>query len=122
MGCAIEVHKELGPGLMESVYEKCLIHELKLRTHEVRSQIVIPVIYKGLNLDANLKLDLLVDELIIVELKAIETIHPVFEAQLLSYLQLMKLPQGVLINFFSKNIKDSVRPLVNDFLRALPDF
>jgi len=67
-------------------------------------------------------LDLLVDELIIVKLKAIETIHPVFEAQLLSYLQLMKLPQGLLINFFSKNIKDSVRPLVNDFLRALPDF
>jgi GxxExxY protein len=67
-------------------------------------------------------LDLLVDELIIVELKAIETIHPVFEAQPLSYLQLMKLPQWLLINFFSKNIKDSVRPLVNDFFRALPDF
>lgn len=122
VGCAIEVHKELGPGLLESVYEKCLIHELKLRGHEVKTQIVIPISYKGLNFDADLKLDLLVDSLIIVELKAVETIHPIFEAQLLTYMQLMKLPQGLLINFFSKNIKESMRPLVNQFFKTLPDF
>ena len=120
VGCAIEVHKTLGPGLLESIYEKCLIQELKLKGFNVKSQIVIPINYKGINLDANLKLDILVNDLVVIELKAVEEIHPVFKAQLLSYMNLLKVPQGLLINFFTKNIKDSTTPLVNEYFNMLP--
>ena len=99
VGCAIEVHKTLGPGLLESVYEKCFVQELILNGFRVESQIIIPIEYKGLQLDANLKLDLLINNLIIVELKAVEEIHPAYRAQLLTYMKLMKKPQGLLIIF-----------------------
>ncbi len=121
IGCAIRVHTELGPGLLESVYEKCLIHELIYQGMEVKSQIVIPIHYRGIDLSANLKLDILVNDLIILELKAVEIVHPVYEAQLISYMRLMKKPQGLLINFFTKNIRSAMKPLVNDYFRNLPD-
>lgn len=121
VGCAISVHKELGPGLLESVYERCLIHELRLNGFEVKSQVTVPINYKDMEIDALLKLDILVNDLVIVELKAVETIHPVYEAQLISYMKLLQVPQGLLINFFTKNIKASMKPFVNEFFKALPD-
>ena len=121
VGCAIEVHKTLGPELLESVYEKCFVQELILNGFRVESQIIIPIEYKGLQLDADLKLDLLINNLIIVELKAVEEIHPAYRAQLLTYMKLMKKPQGLLINFFTSNITKSTIPLVNDYFEELPD-
>jgi len=80
VGCAISVHKELGPGLLESVYERCLIHELRLNGFDIKSQVIVPINYKDMQIDAQLKLDILVNNLVIVELKAVEIIHPVYEA------------------------------------------
>ncbi|MCK5857266.1 MAG: GxxExxY protein [Bacteroidales bacterium] len=121
IGCAIEVHKELGPGLLESVYEKCLKYELELNGFDVKQQVKVPVEYKGLALNTELRLDLLVNDAIIVELKAIEHILPVHEAQLLTYMKLLEKPQGLLINFYTDNITKSMKPFVNDFFKLLDD-
>jgi GxxExxY protein len=121
MNAAIEVHNALGPGLLESVYEKCLKHELISRGHFVSSQILVPIDYKGINLEAELRIDLLVDDLVVVEVKAVENLHPVYEAQVLTYMKLLKKPQGLVINFFSRKLKESYIPLVNDYFRQLPD-
>lgn len=121
MNAAIEVHNALGPGLLESVYEKCLKHELISRGHFVSSQILVPIDYKGINLEAELRIDLLVDDLVVVEVKAVENLHPVYEAQVLTYMKLLKKPQGLVINFFSRKLKESYIPLVNEYFRQLPD-
>lgn len=121
MNAAIEVHNALGPGLLESVYEKCLKHELISRGHFVSSQILVPIDYKGINLEAELRIDLLVDDLVVVEVKALENLHPVYEAQVLTYMKLLKKPQGLVINFFSRKLKESYIPLVNEYFRQLPD-
>ncbi len=121
VGCAIEVHKELGPGLLESVYEKCLRRELELKGYKVKQQVNVPVEYKGISLDVDLRLDLLVNDMIIVELKAIEHTLPVHEAQLLTYMKLLEKPQGLLINFFTDNITKSMKPFVNDIFKKLDD-
>ena len=120
VGCAIEVHKQLGPGLLESVYELCLIDELKSQNLFVQRQVPVPINYKGKDLGNTLVLDLLVDELIIVEIKAVEIMIPVFKAQLLSYLKLTGKPKGLLINFHCENIKDHLVPLVTDNFARLP--
>lgn len=120
-GCAIKVHKTLGPGLLESVYEKCLKYELEKNGYKVVQQVMVPVVYDNLEMDVDLRLDLVVNDLIIVELKAIENILPVHEAQILTYMKLLQKPQGLLINFFTDNITKSMKPLVNEFFRALPD-
>lgn len=112
IGCAIEVHEELGPGLLESIYERCMIEELKNCGFRVFSQVPIPIKYKGDILDQNLKLDLLINDLIIIEVKAVTVMLPVFEAQLLSYLKLAEKPKGLLINFHCKNIVEQMVPLV----------
>lgn len=112
LGCAIEVHKQLGPGSLESIYEKCLPEELKKQGFGVQSQVSVPIYYKGKLLDQDLKLDVLVNNLIIIELKAVETILPVFKAQLLSYLKLAEKPKGLLINFHCENIVEQMVPLV----------
>lgn len=112
VGCAIEVHDHLGPGLLESIYEKCIIEELYNRDLKVRSQVPVPISYKGKRIDHDLKLDLLINDLVIVELKAVENMLPVFEAQLLSYLKLADKPKGLLINFHCENIVDNMVPLV----------
>lgn len=122
VGYAIKVHQELGPGLLESVYEKCLKYELEQNGYEVKQQLSVPIQYKGLDLETDLRLDLLVNNQIIVELKAVEVIHPVFEAQLLTYMKLLKKPQGLLINFFTDNITKSLKPLVNEYFSELPDY
>lgn len=120
-GCAIKVHKALGPGLLESIYEKCLMYELQKSGYKVVQQMIVPVFYDDLEMDMDLRLDLMVNDLIIVELKAVENILPVHEAQILTYMKLLEKPQGLLINFFTDNITKSMKPFVNDFFRALPD-
>ena len=99
IGAAIEVHRALGPGLMESVYEECLCHELHLRGLSFQRQLSIPVLYKGVKLDCGYLLDVLVEDTVILELKCAERIIPVHEAQLLTYMKLLKKPVGFVINF-----------------------
>jgi GxxExxY protein len=120
VGCAIEVHKNIGHGLLESVYETCFIEELKCNNLIVYRQVPVPIIYKGKDLGTTLILDLLVNDLI-VELKAVESIIPVYKAQLLSYLKLTGKPKGLLINFNAVNIKDQLVPLVTDIFAGLPE-
>lgn len=120
IGCAIEVHRNLGPGLLESVYEACFIDELRNNGLNVKSQIHVPVSYKGKDLGGSLKIDLLVNDLIIVEEKAVEVMIPLYQAQLLSYLKLSGKPKGLLINFNSENIKDQLVSLVTEEFAKLP--
>jgi GxxExxY protein len=121
IGCAIEVHKHLGPGLLESIYEKCLIEELLLKRFEVKSQLQVPVIYKDINTGGLLKLDILVNNLIILEIKSVEYVLPVHQAQLLSYMKLTQKPKGILINFNTTNISDTAIHLVSDYYKILPE-
>jgi GxxExxY protein len=120
VGCAIEVHKQLGPGLLESVYERCLIEELNLQGLNVSSQIYVPLFYKEIEINQQLKLDLLVEDIIIVENKAVETMIPLYSAQLLTYLKLAEKPKGLLINFNCENITKNLVPLVTEQFRQLP--
>lgn len=121
VGAAIEVHKTLGPGLLESVYEKCLLHELKLNGLNVSQQVNVPLEYKGLSFEAELRADIIVENLIVVELKTVEAILPIHKAQLLTYLKLLKAPKGLLINFNTTNITESLVPLVTDVFAKLPE-
>ena len=107
--CALTVHKALGPGLLESVYEACLCHELKKRGVPFKAQVVLPVTYDGMRLETGLRLDVLVSDSIIVEIKAVETMHPLFDAQLLTYLKLTGLRLGLLLNFNVVLIKDGIK-------------
>ena len=121
-GYAIKVHKALGPGLLESVYEKCLIHELRKNGHSIQQQLKVPIIYdEELIFDADLKVDILVDDTVVVELKATEEMLPIYEAQLLTYMKILKKPQGLLINFFTDNITKSMKPFVNEYFRELEE-
>jgi GxxExxY protein len=99
LGAVIEVHKVLGPGLMESAYEECLCHELNLRSLRFERQITVPVSYKGVNLDCGYKLDLLIENKVILELKCVERISSIHETQLLTYIKLLNKPVGFIINF-----------------------
>jgi len=121
IGCAIEVHKQLGPGLLESVYEKCFVRELALQNIEHKTQLYVPVSYKGILMEAELRLDVLVEDLILVELKAIEGMLPVHEEQVLTYMKLLQKPKGILINFNCTNIvKEGQKTFVNEYYAALP--
>ena len=113
IGCAMEVYKQLGPGLLESVYEQALIQELKLNDIPVESQVEIKVNYKGINISDNLRLDLLVDDSVIVELKSVEELKPIHHKQLLTYLRLMDKKVGLLINFNTDNLMDGIKRIVN---------
>lgn len=122
LGCAIEVHRQIGPGLLESVYERCFMKELSLRGISYKNQLHVPLDYKGLSLEADLRLDVLVEDILCVELKAQEGILPVHEAVLLSYMRMLQKPKGMLINFHCVNIfRDGQRTLVNNLFSALPD-
>ena len=111
IGAAIEVHREKGPGLLESIYQKCLRHELSLRGVPTRGEVQMPISYKGLVFDEPLRLDLLVDHCLIIEVKAVEKTQPIHLAQLLSYMRLLNAPIGLLINFHELVLKDGVRRL-----------
>lgn len=121
VGCAIEVHKAMGPGLLESVYQSCMHEELTNHGLEFKSQVLLPVFYKGKDVGGNLKLDLLVEDLVIVELKAVDIMLPLFQAQLLSYLRLAEKPKGLLINFHAESIVNQMIPLVTEKFASLPD-
>jgi len=112
IGCAIEVHKELGPGLLESAYEECLCYELSMRNIPVERQVVLPVVYKGNKLDSVYRIDLLVDEKVVVELKSIEKLLAIHDAQLLTYLKLTGIKTGLLLNFNAAVLKDGIRRMV----------
>jgi GxxExxY protein len=113
IGAAIEVHRKLGPGLLESAYEECLCCEMALRGIKFERQVPLPLNYKGVDLDCGYRLDLLVEDRVIVELKSIETLEPIHDAQLLTYLRLRDAWLGLIINFNVIMLKDGVRRLVN---------
>ena len=122
LGCAIEVHKKLGPGLLESIYEKCFIRELNLRGIANESQVWVPLEYKGLMFETELRMDVLVEKVLCVELKAQEGLLAVHDAILLSYMQMLQKPKGILINFHCVNIfKEGQRTLVNNLFTLLPE-
>lgn len=112
IGAAIEVHKYLGPGLLESAYEKCLCHELNLRGLKFERQKPIPLEYKGIKLDCGYRLDIVVEEKVILEIKTVDAITPVHEAQLLTYLRLANLKVGLILNFNVPVLKDGIRRMV----------
>lgn len=114
IGAAIDVHRELGPGLLESAYEACLKYELIQKGLRVEHQVPQPVIYKGIHLDCGYRLDLLVEDLVILELKTVESLQPIHIAQLLTYLKLKRRWLGLLINFNVPILKQGIKRLVND--------
>lgn len=109
------VHRLMGPGLLESVYELCLMKELQIRGVKVQNQVPVPLIYKGFELSKEFRIDLLVEDDIIIELKLSESLHPVFEAQLISYLKLSNKKLGFLVNFNVPLLKDGFKRYVNNF-------
>ena len=113
IGAAIEVHRILGPGLLESAYEECLCRELLLRGIPFQRQVALPVEYKGVSLECGYRLDLLVGELVVIELKSVDKLEPIHEAQLLTYLRLSNLWLGLLINFNTVLLKNGIKRLVN---------
>jgi len=113
IGSAIEVHKILGPGLLESTYEHCLSYELESRGFKVWRQVKQPLVYKTQKLELGYRLDLLINDKVIVELKAVEAIHPVHQAQLLTYLKLSNKKLGLLLNFNVSRLTDGVKRMVN---------
>ena len=115
IGCAMEVYNVLGPGLLESVYEKALIHELQINGLSVSSQVPVEMSYKGANLGEGLRLDLLVEDSLIVELKSVDELKPVHYKQLLTYLKLLDKRIGLLINFNVNDFRDGIKRVVNDF-------
>ena len=116
---AIEVHKQLGPGLLESVYEVCLCKELELRNINFLRQVLLPIIYKGEALNYDYRIDILVENEIVVELKSVDILHPVFEAQLLTYLKLSDKKLGLLINFNVPKLIDGFKRLINGYFLPL---
>ncbi len=112
IGCALEVHRKLGPGLLESTYEQCLAHELSLNSIQFKLQQPLPVEYKGIRLDCGYRLDLLINDTLIVELKSVEQIKGIHEAQLLTYMKLAQVEAGLLINFNVTRLKNGIRRFV----------
>lgn len=122
IGCAIEVHKHLGPGLLESVYHECLKREFFLRGFTYKSQLSVPVEYKNVLLNTDYRLDFLIENAIVVELKSMEGILPVHEAQLLTYMKLLQKAKGILINFNCTDIvKEGSKQMVNELFAQLPE-
>lgn len=113
LDAAYSVHTALGPGLLESVYEACLAYKLVMQKARVETQVVMPVTFEGVQIETRLQLDLLVDRLVIVELKSVETMIPLFDAQLLTYLKVTGLRLGYLINFNVIHLKDGIKRMVN---------
>jgi GxxExxY protein len=109
IGCAIEVHRNLGPGLLESTYENCLAHELSLNNISFKKQLSMPVKYKGVNLDCGYRLDLVIEDKVIVELKSVKMTTPVDEAQILTYMRLANIKTGLLINFNVSRLIDGIK-------------
>jgi GxxExxY protein len=109
IGCAIEVHKKLGPRLLESTYEKCLMYELYSNNITAHSQVILPICYKNMNIEAGYRLDILLPNELIIELKSVDRLIPVYSAQLLTYMKLTHINKGLLINFNVKKLTDGIR-------------
>lgn len=123
IGACIEVHKAIGKGLLESIYHECLKEELRYRNINFFTEMKVPLIYKGKELNADLKCDLLVENCLVVELKATSELNPIYEAQLMTYMKLLKAPKGILINFNCFNIfKEGQKTFVNEYFKLLPKF
>jgi GxxExxY protein len=121
-GACIEVHKALGPGLIESVYHKCLKQEFILRGIKFTSEMTIPIHYKGIDVESELRCDLLVEDAIVLELKAVEVMHPIFQAKLMTYMKLTEKPKGILVNFNVIHLmSEGQQTFVNELYRHLPD-
>ena len=112
IGAAIEVHRMMGPGLLESVYERCLSQELQLRGVEHQRQVILPINYKGVFLEHDLRIDIVVQDVLILELKAVERILPIHEAQLLTYMKLSGMRRGLILNFNVRLLKDGIKRMV----------
>ncbi len=108
-GAAFRVHSELGPGLLESAYEACLVHELQTNGYKVKRQVSLPIHYRGVTLSAGYRIDMLVDDAVVIELKSVEELAPVHTAQLLTYLRLSKCKLGLLMNFNVKNMQQGIK-------------
>jgi GxxExxY protein len=122
IGAAIEVHKILGPGLLEVNYEKALLHELSLRGLKTKTQQMVQVQYKDIILDCDLRYDVLVEDLILVENKAVKEMHPIFVSTILSYMKHLQVPKGILINYHVNHLfKEGQKTYVNEFFANLPD-
>ncbi|NCO34570.1 MAG: GxxExxY protein [Armatimonadetes bacterium CG2_30_59_28] len=111
--CAIKVHRALGPGLLESAYQACLAYELRKRGHAVECELELPLEYEGVRIEVGYRIDMLIDDLVIVENKAVEKVHPVVEAQLLTYLKLKECKLGFILNWNVPLMKDGVKRMVN---------
>ena len=114
IGCAIEVHKHLGPGLLESVYQQCLFYELRNANIKVEKEVLVPITYENMKFETGFRMDLLVENKIVIELKAVETIHDKHISQVLTYLKLSNNKIGLLINFNEKYLKDGVKRIIID--------
>jgi GxxExxY protein len=112
IGAAIEVHREMGPGLIESIYEKCLTRELELQGILTKGQVAVPVEYKGYAFQEMLRLDMLIEDCLLLELKCVEQIRPIHKAQLLSYMKLLNAPIGLLLNFHEVRMRDGVKRMI----------
>jgi GxxExxY protein len=110
---AMHVHSVLGPGLLESAYQGCLAHELKKRGFDVASQVGLPVVFDGEKIELGYRIDLVVEQLVIVEVKSVDAIHPVHQAQLLSYMRLSGIGVGLLINFYVTHLRDGIKRMVD---------
>jgi GxxExxY protein len=121
IGAAIEVHRNKGPGLIESIYERCLLRELELRSIPAKTQKIVRVEYKGLVFDEPLRFDLLVDDCLLVELKAVEVLHPFSKAQLFSYMKLLDVPIGLLINFHELVLKNGISRMILPGVKSTDD-
>jgi len=114
IGCAIEIHKELGPGLLESAYQECLFYELRQQNLKVEKEKPLPIIYKEIKLDHGYRIDLIVEDKVVIETKTVEKFHDVHKAQVLTYLRLGDYKLGLLINFHVNMLKHGVKRIVND--------
>jgi GxxExxY protein len=111
---ALKVHTAIGPGVLESVYQTCLLHDLKKAGLAVQAQTALPVVYDGLHLDSGYRIDLLVEDTVIVELKCVETLLPIHKAQLLTYLRLANKPLGLLLNFNVVHLREGIKRVINN--------
>jgi GxxExxY protein len=121
IGCAMRVHSALGPGLLESAYRVCLTHDLKVSGLETSTEVPLPVIYGGVRLDAGYRLDVLVEDTVVLELKAVEELAPIYKAQLISYLKLGGFPVGLLINFNVVHLRDGIKRVYPQGSRQLEE-
>ena len=122
IGCCINVHNELGPGLLESVYHQCLMEELKYERISYKLELEVPIKYRGKEIETRIRADLLIENCLVVELKSVKEIQPIFEAQLLTYMHLLKVPKGIIVNFNCLNIfKEGQKTFVNNIFRELQE-